>query len=152
MHDEGGRHQDLAEILPDHLVQSPCRGAACRAALPVSRPQGVGATAADVIGGPRRQGTPQTGQRTLAPANQTAEPGRMGRVVPAGQVGMARQPGLDGRDGLRADDGRHREGAPVLGWGGPPRLPRAHWAQRRLAHSRRGGAGAPAGGGAHLHW
>jgi hypothetical protein len=50
--------QDPAEILPNQLVQGLRRGQACRAALPLSRPQGVGPTAANVIVVPRGQGTP----------------------------------------------------------------------------------------------
>jgi hypothetical protein len=152
MGDELRFGQDPAEILPDQCIQGPGRGKACRAALPLSRPQGVSATAADIIVVPRGQGTPHTGQLTLATAHQTAEPGLMGRVVPAGHVGIARQSGLDGREGLLADDGRHRDGDPILGWGGSPSLPRAHRAQRGLAHPRRGRAGAPAVGGTHIHW
>jgi hypothetical protein len=146
-----GLGQDPAAIRPDPRVQGPRRGHACRAAWPLSRPQGVGPSAAEVSVGPRGQGTPQTGQLTRATADQAAEPGLMGGGVPAGQVGMACAPGLDGRAGLRADDGRHRDGDPVLGWGRPPRLPRAHRAQRGRADPRWGRAGARAGGGAQRH-
>jgi Domain of unknown function (DUF4372)/Transposase DDE domain len=90
MGDERGLGQDPAEILPDQLVQGPRRGQACRAALPLSRPQGVGPTAAAVIVVPRGQGTPHTGQLTLATADQAAAQVLMGGVVPAGHLGIAR--------------------------------------------------------------
>jgi hypothetical protein len=88
--------------VPDQLLQGLRRGIACWAALPLSRPQGVGPTAADVIVVPRGQGTPHTGQLTLATADQAAEQVVMGGVVPAGHWGMAHQLGLDGREGLLA--------------------------------------------------
>jgi hypothetical protein len=89
MGDERGVGQDPAEILPDQRLQGSGWGKACRAALPLSRPQGVGPTAADVVVVPRRQGTPHTGPLTRATADQAAEHVRMGGVVPAGHVGSA---------------------------------------------------------------
>jgi hypothetical protein len=89
MGNELGFGQDPAEILPDQCIEGPGRGKACRAALPLRSSQGVGPTAANVIVVPRRQGTPHTGQLTLATADQAAEQILMGGVVPAGHVGIA---------------------------------------------------------------
>ena len=136
MGDQRGLAQDPAQILPDQRVQSPGRGKARRAAVAPCRPQGIGPAPTDRVGIAWWDGAPRTRQLTLATTDQAPEQVLMGRVIPASQLTIARQPGLGRRNGLLADDGRHGDGDPLVGRGRPMTVPRPHRAQGRLADAR----------------
>jgi hypothetical protein len=71
-------------------------------------------------------------------------------VVPAGHLGIPRQPGLGRRERLLADDRRHRDRNPLVGRGRPmtgPRPDRAHGGATDTGGHR---TGASAVGGARI--
>jgi hypothetical protein len=103
-----------------------------------------------VVGIASRQGAPDPRQLTRPTADQAAPQARMGGVVPTGPRGMPIRPGLGRRTGPLADDGRHRDGDPLLGWGRPMTVPRPHWVQGGPADAGGHRAGALASGGARV--
>ena len=143
--------QDPAQIRPDPLVQGSGRGKPRRAALAPGRPPRIGPTAAARVVIAGGQGAPHTCQLTRATTDQAAEHVCVSGVVPAGQVGIARQAGLGRRAGLLADDGRHGDGNPLLGGGRPLTVPRPHGPPGGLAHAGGHRTGARAIGGARVH-
>jgi hypothetical protein len=148
--DEGWLTQDSAQILPHQLIQGAGWDKPCGAALSLGRPQGIRPTAAEIVVIARGKAAPRTRQLTLATTDQAAEQGVVNGIVPAGHVGIARQAGLGRREGLRADDGRHGDGHPLLGWGRPMTEPRPHRPQGRLADAGGHRAGALAVSGARI--
>src|SRR2546430_3602755 len=130
--DECRLGEHLTELLPDQHSERLGADISGNTALPQGRPQRVGATPAPIITLAGLTRPPRTGQLTLATAHEPAQQVRLDGIITARRAAIPLKPRWRGVKECGANDGRHRNGRPVLGRRGPMADARPHRPQGGL--------------------